>query len=146
MSRWRSVTLKGPYLFMGPVLFNIFIRDMDSGIECTLSKSAVDINLSGVVDTVEGRDVMQRELDRLEKWAFVNLMKFNTEDTSRKKPWLYWNRDDLLYSTFFEDRGWLMREDPLNKVGKEDLCQLAAQSSIGRFKLGTMGQADDDHT
>jgi len=62
---------------LGLALFNIFVSNMDRGIECTLSKSADDTKLCGAVDMLEGRDAIQRDLDGPERWARVNLMKFN---------------------------------------------------------------------
>ena len=76
MPKWRSETSGVPQgLALGPVLFNISVRD--SRIECALTKFANDTKPCGVVNTLQGRDAIHRDLDRLERRVCANLIKFN---------------------------------------------------------------------
>lgn len=70
MPRWWPVTnciSQGSVL--GPVLLNIFISDIESGMKYILSKFTGDTKLSDSVEIIEGRDAIQR--------ALISLMRFN---------------------------------------------------------------------
>ncbi|XP_039563240.1 triadin isoform X6 [Passer montanus] len=78
MSKWKAVPSGVPQgSVLGLVLFNIFIGDMDSGFQCTLSEFTDDTQMCDVVNTLEGSNNTQRDLVRFERWAQVILMKFN---------------------------------------------------------------------
>jgi len=48
-----------------------------AGLKAPSPKLADDIKLGGEVDMSAGRDILQRNLDRLEEWASKNCMKLN---------------------------------------------------------------------
>lgn len=75
MSKWKLVTNDDSQGFiLGFGLFKIFVINMSSGV---LSQFAGNSKMCGGVNVLEGRDAIQRSLDRLERYACVNLMKLN---------------------------------------------------------------------
>lgn len=76
-SGWRPVTnglLQGSVL--GLVIFN-FLNYLYAEVEYLFSNFANDTKLGGAVHSLEVRDTLQRDPNRLESWEITNYTKSN---------------------------------------------------------------------
>ena len=72
---WQAVFLGGPIL--GLVQFSFAVSDVYSGIECILCKLVDNTKLHGAFAILNGKDAIQRDTNRLGRWAQEKLMKVN---------------------------------------------------------------------
>ncbi|CAM4597179.1 unnamed protein product [Lepidochelys olivacea] len=77
-SEWREVNSGVPQgSVLGPVLFNIFINDLEKRVNSEVAKFADDIKL---VKTQADCEELQKDLSKLSDWATKWQMKFNVEN------------------------------------------------------------------
>ena len=78
MSSWLDVKSGVPQgSVLGPILFLIYVNDIDDGLNCKVSKFADDTKIACKVTTTRERETLQSDLDRLTHWANEWQMKFN---------------------------------------------------------------------
>lgn len=91
----------------------------------------------GVADTLEGRDGIQRDLDRLERWAHVNLLIFNkvecpthgsgqTQAQIQAERWIESSPEEKYLGGFVEEK--------LNMTQQGILTALKADRILGSIK------------
>jgi len=80
LSNWVDVTSGVPQgSVLGPILFLIYINDLDTDIVSKLGKFADDSKLCKSINSQTDVSILQNDLYLLEKWADKWQMKFNEE-------------------------------------------------------------------
>jgi hypothetical protein len=82
-SRWTAVLSGVPQgSVLGPLLFVLFINDIDDGILSKISKFADDTKLCRAVSNEEEAEILQEDLGKMFRWSQDWQMLFNLEKCS----------------------------------------------------------------
>ena len=64
---------------LGPTLFLVYINDLEEGLKGNVYKFADDTKLKGIVNRKTGLSTLHEDLKKIETWASLWQMPFNTE-------------------------------------------------------------------
>ena len=79
-SGWEEVKSSVPQgTVLGGVLFNLYINDIDDGIESFVQKFADDTKMARVVEEEDDALALQRDIDAMMEWAWKWEMEFNLD-------------------------------------------------------------------
>src|SRR5215469_15321677 len=79
-SNWSDVTSGVPQgSVLGPILFIVYINDLDTDIIINISKFADDTKIGGRVDKKSGHQSLQNDLNKIITWSKTWQMNFNAD-------------------------------------------------------------------
>ena len=79
-SDWSEVSSGVPQgSVLGPILFLVYVNDMDCGLDANISKFADDTKLFHKVSSIEEHEKIQNDLHKLVEWSNIWQMKFNAD-------------------------------------------------------------------
>ena len=90
-SKWDEIRAGVPQgSVLGPLLFLIYINDLEHGIKSNVKFFADDTSLFSIVEDPEvSADNLQHDLDKITEWAYQWKMSFNPDPTKPAEEILF---------------------------------------------------------
>ena len=108
-SSWRIITSGVPQgSVLGPILFLIYINDLDLDLSCCTLKFADDTKIYGNINSYDDASKLQQDLNKLVTWSQTWQMPFNVQ----KCKVMHFGRKNLRYP-------YIMKESQLETVNSE---------------------------
>ena len=143
-SSWANVTSGVPQgSVLGPLLFLIYINDIDQGVGGLISKFADDTKLGGVIKSCSDINKLQSDLDKLLEWSEKWQMKFNADKCKAIRFGKFQTGSN--YAMNGQELDWVTEEKDLGVIVDETLksskhCQMVvnkANRMLGMIRRNT---------
>ena len=143
-SSWANVTSGVPQgSVLGPLLFLIYINDIDQGVGGLISKFADDTKLGGVIESCLDTKKLQSDLDKLLEWSEKWQMKFNADKCKAIRFGKFQRGSNYVMNG--QELDWVMEEKDLGVIVDNTLksskhCQMVvnkANRMLGMIRRNT---------
>jgi len=138
-SDWTDVISGVPQgSVLGPILFVIYINDLPENVKSNVKMFADDTKVYRQMKSAKDNDIMQGDLNGLDKWSKTWLLKFNASKCKRmhmgntNQGVEYRLGDEVIpYDTEEKDLGVIISEDA--KSTRQ--CAAAASKAMGKLRV-----------
>lgn len=128
---------------LSPMLFNIFINDLDYGTVRTLINFVDGTWLGGQGRYIRRRDILQRDLDNPKEWVNKICMKFSKDKCKLLQQWQYNQKAQYILGSVWLESSLAERDlvDKINISQWHTVSSMKANHMLG-FMWSTISRKD----
>ena len=140
-SHWRRAHSGVPQgSVLGPLLFNLYTNDLTNILNSSCIVFADDLKLWREIHSAEDRELLQKDIDRIQEWAELNMLPINAEKmvhlaigTQDNAVRYYLGTNPIRQEPSTRDLGIIVRDD-LKTIDKTKSSRVAALRALWSLK------------